>query len=111
MVTKTQSTKAAQVAVQAAEVATVDAALTANKPTATERLVQVLMAIDKTTVKDITSLEVKWGKSTGLLGGGSVYINRSNADVRSSQKQVAEWVKQGLGTARGPQGQYLRITF
>ena len=49
--------------------------------------------------------------AVGIAGGGSVYINRSNADVRSSTKQVAEWVAQGLGTARGPQGQYLRITF
>lgn len=98
-------------AVQAADVAKVDAAVTAIqvKATAAMRMVQVLESIQRTLAKP--DAEVKWGKSNGLLGGGSVYINRGNADVRSSQKQVAAWVAQGLGTARGPQSQYLRITF
>ena len=101
-----------EVAVQATEAATVDAVVTKNQPTAQERLVEVLGRINKVTAKDLTGTDLpKWGKAVGLAGGGSVYINRSNADVRSSTKQVAEWVAQGLGTARGPQGQYLRITF
>ena len=99
------------VAVQAVEAAAVEAAVTANKPSAHERLEMVLRAIDKVTVKDLAPADVKWGKAIALQGGGSVYINRSNADVRSSQKQVADWAKQSIGTARGPQGQYLRILF
>lgn len=108
----TRTRKAAEpVAVQAADAATVDATVTANKPTATDRLNDVLTTIGKTVAKPGAEVDVKWGKAVGLAGGGSVYINRGNADVRSSQKQVAEWVAQGLGTARGPQSQYLRITF
>jgi len=111
MATRTQSPKA-PVAVQAADAEKVDTAVTLSKPAATERLVQVLMLIDKTTVKDITTLEATWGKAVGLVGGGSVYINRSNADVRSTQKQVAEWAKSIKGSSvRGAQGQYLRIAF
>ena len=105
MVTKTSKT----VAVQAADVKAVEAAVTANKPSAAERMAQVLALTGKALVKP--AADVKWGKSNGLAGGGSVYINRSNADVRSSTKQVADWAKAGLGTIRGPQGQYLRIAF
>ena len=83
-----------------------------KKATAFERLEAVLTLIDRTTAKPVDSPEqVKWGKALGLLGGGSVYVNRSNADVRSTPKQVADWSKAGLGTIRGPQGQYLRISF
>ena len=82
-----------------------------DKASAHERLEAVLTLIGKSTAKELAPDEVRWGKSIGLLGGGSVYINRGNADVRSSQKQVADWAKKGLGTVRGPQGQYLRITF
>jgi hypothetical protein len=108
MATKTQSPVKA---VQSADASATDLVVTAGKPTADERLRDVLHRIDKATAKEISPADVKWGKAIGLLGGGSVYINRGNADIRSSQKQVAEWVKAGLGTARGPQSQYLRITF
>lgn len=85
---------------------------TVAKKTAFERLSEVLTTIDRETAKPIDDPDsVKWGKAIGLLGGGSVYINRGNADVRSTQKQVADWAKAGLGSVRGPQGQYLRITF
>ena len=105
----TRTSKAA-VAVQAADAAKVDAVVTVSlsKKTATERMAEVLALLGKTAAKP--DAEVAWGKANGLLGGGSVYINRSNADVRLNQKQVAEYVAQGLGTARGA-GQYLRITF
>lgn len=83
----------------------------ASKPSAHDRLVHVLGLLDKATAKELEPADVKWGKAIGLLGGGSVYINRSNADVRSTTKQVADWAKSGLGVARGPQGQYLRISF
>lgn len=81
-----------------------------KKATPQELLENVLTLIDRVTAKP--DAEAKWGKSIGLLGGGSVYINRSNADVRSTTKQVAEWARSIPGsTVRGPQGQYLRITF
>lgn len=108
MVTKS---KATTVAVQAADAAKVDAATTVNKPTALDRLEDVLISLDRTVAKPQGDNDVKWGKAVGMAGGGSVYINRGYADVRSSPKQVAAWVAAGLGTARGPQGQYLRITF
>lgn len=83
-----------------------------SKKTAAERLAEVLLVIDRQTSKPVTDPEsVKWGKAIALAGGGSVYINRGNADVRSTTKQVADWSKAGLGTVRGPQGQYLRIKF
>lgn len=83
------------------------------KATAFERLEAVLTLIGRETAKPVDNPEsVKWGKAIGLLGGGSVYINRSNADVRSTTKQVADWAKAIKGSAvRGPQGQYLRISF
>lgn len=112
MVTKS-ITRKAPVAVQATDAKVVETAVTTSKPTAYERLVQVLVLIDRTTAKEVTAeTEVKFGKAIGLLGGGSVYINRGNADVRSSTKQVADWAKAITPSAvRGPQGQYLRITF
>lgn len=98
--------------VQVADAVATDAAVTSGKPSAYDRLAEVTLLIGKDTAKPVDDPEtIKWGKAVGLLGGGSVYINRSNADVRSTQKQVAEWVAAGLGTARGPQNQYLRITF
>lgn len=109
MATRTRKAPS-QVAVQAADAAQVDAVVTANKPTAFDRLAEVLQAINRLAAKDLTPEDVKWGKAVGLKGGGSVYINRGNADVRSTNGNVAEWVAQGLGTARGS-GQYLRITF
>lgn len=99
------------ISVQAADAAATDATVTQSKPSAYDRLVQVMAQIDKVPAKDLPADDVKWGKAIGLLGGGSVYINRSNADVRSTTKQVADWAKSGLGVARGPQGQYLRISF
>jgi hypothetical protein len=113
MSTRTARKSAAKSAesVQVAEAVATDAAVTQSKPTAHERLTEVLAKIDKATAKELEPADVKWGKAIGLLGGGSVYINRSNADVRSTTKQVADWAKAGLGTIRGPQGQYLRISF
>lgn len=104
MATKTITKKA-----QAVDTTT---AAPTTKATAAERLDQVLSLLGRETAKPVDSPEqVKWGKAQGLLGGGSVYVNRSNADVRSTPKQVADWSKAGLGTVRGPQGQYLRISF
>ena len=103
-------TKAAEASAQVTDAVATDAAVA--KPTAHDRLMQVLEVIEKATAKELAPADVKWGKAIGLLGGGSVYINRGNADVRSSQKQVAEWAKAIIpSTVRGPQGQYLRITF
>lgn len=85
----------------------------ANKPTAAERLAQVLVLIGRESAKAVTNPEmVKFGKAVPLAGGGSVYINRGNADVRATTGQVAALAKEIKGsTVRGPQGQYLRITF
>lgn len=108
-----QSSKAAPAAksVQVADAVEVDATVAQGKPSAHDLLMRVLPLLDKATAKELEPGDVKWGKAIGLLGGGSVYINRSNADVRSTQKQVAEWAAAGLGTVRGPQGQYLRLPF
>ena len=109
--TSTRKPVAQAASAQVTEAVATDAQVTSNKPSAYDRLNEVLLLLGKNTAKELVPGEVKWGKAIGLLGGGSVYINRSNADVRSSTKQVAEWAKAGLGTVRGPQGQYLRITF
>lgn len=84
-----------------------------NKLTAAERLAQVLVLIGRESAKAVTDPEmVKFGKAVPLAGGGSVYINRGNADVRATTGQVAALAKEIKGsTVRGPQGQYLRITF
>jgi hypothetical protein len=85
-----------------------------SKATAAERLDMVLTLIDRqSTAPTIDGVvQVKYGKAIPLVGGGSVYINRSNADVRGTTGQVQAWLKVVKGsTARGPQGQYLRIPF
>lgn len=101
--------------VQMVDAVKVDVAVTAsNKATAASvRLDAVLLLLGRTTAKPVdAATDIKWGKAIGLLGGGSVYINRGNADVRASQKQVSDWSKSIEGsTVRGPQGQYLRIAF
>lgn len=82
------------------------------KATAAERLEAVLTLIGKSAVIDPSTAEVKFGKAVGLVGGGAVYINRSNADVRLTTGQVQALAKTIKGsTVRGPQGQYLRIAF
>lgn len=83
-----------------------------NKPSAAERLEAVLTLIGRETAKPIDPASLKFGKAIPLKGGGSVYINRGNADVRATTGQVAALAKSIKGsTVRGPQGQYLRITF
>ena len=84
-----------------------------KKATAAEHLEAVLTLLDRQTAKPIDDPEqVKFGKAIGLLGGGSVYINRGNADVRSTPKQISLWAKAIAGSqVRGPQNQYLRISF
>ena len=81
------------------------------KATVAERLDMVLGLIGKE-AKPFKAADLKFGKAIPLEGGGAVYINRGNADVRATTGQVQEWLKSIKGsTARGPQGQYLRITF
>ena len=61
-------------------------------------------------VVDPKTADIKFGKAVGLVGGGAVYVNRSNADVRLTTGQVAALAKTIKGaTVRGPQGNYLRI--
>lgn len=85
---------------------------TQSKPSAAERLAEVMVLIDREVAGTVDAANLKFGKAIPLLGGGSVYINRSNADVRGTTGQVAAWAKSIKGsTVRGPQGQYLRITF
>ena len=92
--------------------APVEAAVQASKPTVADRLAEVLVLIDREVAGKVDAQNLKYGKAIPLQGGGSVYINRGNADVRGTTGQVAAWVKSIKGsTARGPQGQYLRITF
>lgn len=80
------------------------------KPTAAEQLVEVLVLIDREAASPIDPAKVKFGKAVPLKGGGSVYINRSNADVRLTTGAVAALAKSIKGaTVRGPQSNYLRI--
>jgi len=113
MVTKTPSKSAAPVAVQAADAATVDAIVApASKPTPAERLAYVLDLLGLTAAAP--DRPVVWGKSNGILGGGSVYINKSNADVRTNSKRTADWHKDpatGTTEVRGTGSNYLRIAF
>ena len=104
-VRKSQSKAAVAVATPAPVVAP-------SKPTVADRLVDVLVLIDREAAGKVDAQNLKWGKAIPLQGGGSVYINHGNADVRGTTGQVAAWVKAIPGsTARGPQGQYLRIPF
>lgn len=50
-----------------------------------------------------------YGKVVHLEGDRSVYLNRSNADVRSSPAEVAAWQEAGLGRARPDNDRYLRV--
>lgn len=52
-----------------------------------------------------------YGKVVHLHGGRSIYINRTNADVRSGPAEIAAWDKAGLGTVRPDNDRYLRVTF
>lgn len=49
------------------------------------------------------------GKVVHLEGGRSIYINRTNADVRSGPAEIAAWQKAGLGTVRPDNDRYLRV--
>ncbi len=81
-----------------------------KKATAGELLRGVLTLLDRTVAEHLVFDDIKFGKATPLVGGGAVYINRSNADVRLTTGAVAELAKSIPGaTVRGPQGQYLRI--
>lgn len=111
----TTNTKAKKATVQSKSSSAVKVAAeveVTKKPTAAERLAEVLVLIDRQAVIDLSTTEVKFGKAVGLQGGGSVYINRSNADIRLTTGQVAALAKTIKGSAiRGPQGNYLRIAF
>lgn len=50
-----------------------------------------------------------YGKVVHLDGGRSIYINRTNADVRSGPAEIAAWDKAGLGTVRPDNDRYLRV--
>ncbi|NUU18454.1 hypothetical protein HP550_14450 [Cellulomonas humilata] len=50
-----------------------------------------------------------YGKVVDLDEERSIYINRTNADVRSSPSEIAAWQKAGLGTVRPDNDRYLRV--
>ena len=50
-----------------------------------------------------------YGKVVHLDDERSIYINRTNADVRSSPAEIAAWQKAGLGTVRPDNDRYLRV--
>lgn len=111
MTTNTKAKKAVQSKVSKGVGVTVEVEAT-KKATAAERLEAVLTLIDRQAVIDPSTAEVKFGKAVGLKGGGAVYINRSNADIRLTTGQVTALAKTIKGSAiRGPQGNYLRISF
>ena len=61
---------------------------------------------------ELMNPEAAWpgyGKVVHLHGGRSIYINRTNADVRSGPAEIAAWDKAGLGTVRPDNDRYLRV--
>lgn len=48
-------------------------------------------------------------KVVHLIGGRSIYLNRTNAEVRSSPAEIAAWQRAGLGTVRPDNDRYLRV--
>lgn len=81
-----------------------------KKATPAELLENVLTLIDRQAAIDPDKFEVKFGKAVPLVGGGSVYVNRSNADVRLTTGAVQALAKTIKGSSvRGPQSNYLRI--
>lgn len=111
MVTKSPASQASKSTAVTLEKSPAPVSLTKTVP-AGERLAQVLKMLGRTTAKSYEPADILWGRAIALAGGGSVYINRSNADVRSTTKQVSDWSKSIKGsTIRGAQGQYLRIAF
>jgi hypothetical protein len=75
-------------------------------------LVHLLATLDGVTLANGDAAWPGYGKVVRLGGtAAAVYVNRANLDVRAGQAQVAAWAKAGLGVARGPQGQYLRMPF
>lgn len=115
MTTNTKAKKVTKATVQSKSSPAVEVSVeveATKKATAAERLEAVLTLIDRQAVIDPSTTEVKFGKAVGLQGGGSVYINRSNADIRLTTGAVAALAKTIKGsTVRGPQGNYLRIVF
>lgn len=60
----------------------------------------------------LVSPEAAWpgyGKVVHVDGERSVYLNRTNADVRSSRAEVGAWEKAGLGTVRPNNDGFLRV--
>lgn len=71
-------------------------------------LVRVCEALGLTLVAP----EAAWpgyGKVVHLDGERSIYLNRTNADVRSSPAEVAAWQRAGLGIMRPDNDRYLRV--
>lgn len=63
---------------------------------------------------ELLTPEAAWpgyGKVVHLDGGRSIYINRTNADVRSGPAEIAAWHEAGLGTVRPDSDRYLRVKF
>ena len=61
---------------------------------------------------ELVAPEAAWpgyGKVVHVEGERSIYLNPTNADVRSSPAEVAAWQKAGLGTVRPDNDRYLRI--
>lgn len=50
-----------------------------------------------------------YGKVVHIDRGRSIYINRTNADVRSGPAEIAAWQSAGLGTVRPDNDRYLRV--
>lgn len=75
-------------------------------------LVHLLATLPGTSLAQPQAAWPGHGKAVRLGGtAAAVYVNRSNMDVRSTPAQVAKWVQAGLGVARGPQAQYLRMPY
>lgn len=61
---------------------------------------------------ELVAPEAAWpgyGKVVHVEGARSIYLNPTNADVRSSPAEVAAWQKAGLGTVRPDNDRYLRV--
>ena len=74
--------------------------------------VSPLVHVCKALGLELLTPEAPWpgyGKVVHLVGGRSIYLNRTNADVRSGPAEIAAWQRAGLGAVRPDNDRYLRV--
>ena len=86
-----------------------DDAIPAGTP---QSQVAPLVRVCETLGLKLVAPEAAWpgyGKVVHVDDERSIYINRTNADVRASPAEIAAWQKAGLGTVRPDNDRYLRV--